>query len=421
MKKLLVLFTNGYPYGSSEPFLENEVPLYKEYFDKVLIVTPCRKGDRPTRTVDDSIEVLPDYTLAKDLPSILSAIPGMLRDKMFYRELKLLFGREGFSFKKLYDLVVASLCANHRAKQALRWLKKHPEHTPQVLYSYWINIPAYSALRLRKRLKRPTLPCVTRCHGFDVYHERSSTGYLPFQQQLFEGMNQVAVISQQAKGYFQQRYGASEKMKLHRLGAWDYGIENPVTDRAPLRLVSCARVVPLKRLNRIVDALCLIKNRPIYWTHIGGGEGLAELERYAAERLGENVTVHFTGAVTNEQVYRIYMEQSFHVALNVSETEGVPVSVMETMSFHIPAIATAVGGTAELVDHGKNGFLLPKDFADETLVEYIRRFADMPDEEYRSFRRSARRKFETDYHAQTNYRRFVSRLAQMCKIPSDSL
>lgn len=76
MKKLLILFANGFPYGNHEPFLENEIPIYKEYFEKVLLLSPCNKGETPTREVHDSlIEIIPDYTLSKDVKSILEAIP----------------------------------------------------------------------------------------------------------------------------------------------------------------------------------------------------------------------------------------------------------------------------------------------------------------------------------------------------------
>ena len=63
MKRVLVLFTLEFPYGVSEPFLENEYPLYKEYFDKVLLVTNRPKAagirGRKTREVyDPAIEIL---------------------------------------------------------------------------------------------------------------------------------------------------------------------------------------------------------------------------------------------------------------------------------------------------------------------------------------------------------------------------
>ena len=56
--------------------------------------------------------------------------------------------------------------------------------------------------------------------------------------------------------------------------------------------------------------------------------------------------------------------------LNVSEYEGVPVSVMEAQSFGIPVIATAVGGTPEIVNE-ENGFLLPENPSQDEIASAI--------------------------------------------------
>ena len=150
MKRLLVLFASGFPYGISEPFLENEYPLYKEYFDQVLIVTACKKGAKPTRQIDDpNIVILQDYTLSKDIPSVLEALPWVLTDRMFYKELFQLIFRKKFMLCRLYELLSASICGNHRARQAYRWIKRHPEYDRVMVYSTWMFVPAYAAVRLK--------------------------------------------------------------------------------------------------------------------------------------------------------------------------------------------------------------------------------------------------------------------------------
>ena len=47
--------------------------------------------------------------------------------------------------------------------------------------------------------------------------------------------------------------------------------------------------------------------------------------------------------------------------INVSESEGVPVSIMEALSCGLPIIATNVGGVSEIVD-AHVGVLIDKDF-----------------------------------------------------------
>lgn len=415
MKRLLVLFAKGFPYNVSEPFLENEYPLYKKYYDKVLIITGCSKTEPPTRTVTDpTLEIIKDHTLSKDLRSIIEALPYVLTDKLFYKELKNLLFSGKCTLRKLYDLMVITLCANHRMMQALRWMKHHPEYDTDVIYSYWMQITAYAAIRLNEKLGNKC-HTVSRVHRFDLYSEYSTTGYLPFNQQIFERLDEVASISDDGKQYLENKYGATDKITIHHLGALDRGLHNPSAPRDPFRIVSCARTVPIKRLDRIVDALSQITDRKILWTHLGGGQTLEYLKQYAAEKLPANVSVQFSGTIPNTQVYETYHNQPFHVFINVSESEGVPVSIMEAMSFDIPIIATAVGGTPELIDEGKNGFLLPQYFSDEDLISRIKQLMQVSDEEYLLVRKNSREKFEQDYNAIPNYRKFVETLADRSK------
>lgn len=411
MKKLLILFTDGFPYHISEPFLELEAPLYADYFDKVLIVAACKRGELPTRSlIGGNIEVLRDYTVHADIPSILSALPRTLTDPMLYQEIRLLQRKKQFSLSKLRELLAFSLCGNHRAKLALRWLRKNPDCTPIALYSYWLHVPAYAAVRMNHRLKNRCFT-ISRTHGYDLYLERRESRYIPFHSQLYEAMNEIAAISEDGKRYLEALYGARGKVSVHRLGARDCGLHNPCVSRATLRILTCARTIPLKRLDRLVDVLSQITDRPIHWTHIGSGEVQQQLEQYAAGKLPPNVTAEFTGRIPNQQIYETYRTQPFHIFVNLSETEGAPVSIMEAMSFDIPAIATAVGGTPELLDDGINGFLLEKDFEDQTLIDRILQVMDMSEADYQRLRTAAREKFKQHYDAEANYRSFLKTLS----------
>lgn len=213
------------------------------------------------------------------------------------------------------------------------------------------------------------------------------------------------------KQYLESKYGTNHNISICHLGAQDRGITNPSSARNTLRIVSCARAVPVKRLDRIVEALKEIKDISIEWTHIGGGECLDSI-REVARDLPDNIHVKLTGTVSNDEVYQNYSTEPFHAFVNVSKSEGVPVSIMEAMSFSIPVIATAVGGTAELVDDKKNGFLLDENFRTEELVALLYKFYQMPDEEYARFRMDARSKFKAQYDAERNYAEFVKGLAE---------
>jgi glycosyltransferase involved in cell wall biosynthesis len=93
----------------------------------------------------------------------------------------------------------------------------------------------------------------------------------------------------------------------------------------------------------------------------GGNQFLScenELRQFIDKhKLGESVT--FTGSVVN--VYE-YLQCSDCFIL-LSESEALPISLLEGLSCELPCIATKVGGIPDLIQNGKNGKLV--DVGDE--------------------------------------------------------
>jgi glycosyltransferase involved in cell wall biosynthesis len=92
----------------------------------------------------------------------------------------------------------------------------------------------------------------------------------------------------------------------------------------------------------------------------------------------------------------------------VSTTEGIPVSIMEAMSFGIPVIATDVGGTQEIVNKD-NGILLHSQLDETDLASAIR--IAMKEDLWQR-KTNALETWRSKYNAPTNYQNFVSELSQ---------
>lgn len=102
-----------------------------------------------------------------------------------------------------------------------------------------------------------------------------------------------------------------------------------------------------------------------------------ELKAYAAAKLSGNITCVLKGNVENGKLMEEYCRIPYDFFVNVSSSEGVPVSIMEALSFGIPCIATEVGGTEEIITDSKDGVLLKANFDSDELAEWIRKFAGM--------------------------------------------
>ncbi len=104
----------------------------------------------------------------------------------------------------------------------------------------------------------------------------------------------------------------------------------------------------------------------------GAGEKLEQCRALAAE-LGLGKRVVFPGYVSGMGPWYDMAD----AAVSSSRSEGLPFNIMEAMHFGLPAVATAVKGHEDLIEHGVSGFLFP--FGDEqACIEAIKRLAEEP-------------------------------------------
>lgn len=239
-----------------------------------------------------------------------------------------------------------------------------------LLYSYWMYEVAYVAAKLKKN--HPESRFVTRCHGYDLYGERHVNSYLPYRRFILNQADLVCPISDNGKRYLHDCFAGQydDKISVMRLGTVRKAeILETQQKEEGIVLVSCSNLVEVKRVHLIISALKKC-DRKVIWYHFGDGELRDSLERQA-EKLPNNIRYKFMGYRTNEEVQRFYANHYIDAFVNVSKSEGIPVSVMEAESYGIPIIATDVGGTSEIVHDGENGVLLKVDFSDEDLLSAI--------------------------------------------------
>jgi glycosyltransferase involved in cell wall biosynthesis len=99
----------------------------------------------------------------------------------------------------------------------------------------------------------------------------------------------------------------------------------------------------------------VLRQRPdVTFQFVGEGSLRSELER-EAEDLAISAAVRFLGHRTNVPAI---LRGSTAFAFP-SFMEAFPNGVMEAMAAEIPVVASAVGGIPELVEHGRNGLLVP--------------------------------------------------------------
>jgi glycosyltransferase involved in cell wall biosynthesis len=170
------------------------------------------------------------------------------------------------------------------------------------------------------------------------------------------------------------------------------------------------RLVPIKDIPCFLEAAAVVaRARPdTRFAVVGDGELRAELETRAAG-LGGRVT--FLG--WRQDLEAVYAD--LDVVVNSSRNEGTPVALIEAMAAGRPVVATAVGGTSDLLGGGDRGRLVPP--ADpRALGEAILSALDQPEDTARRAR--AARDYVLAHHSVERLLRDIDELYRELLGPS---
>jgi len=418
----LLLITVGYPYKySDDMFIKPEMPYLAKTFKKVHVMN----------TFNESLK----YEL-NDTPYNVHLIPfdsfnqksGESRRKkaffysffhpfkltgIFIYELFYLLKRNKFKYSIINTALLYLLNANLFAI----FLNKYLEQNSQIklVYTYWYKNETLAAL-ICKKCFNLKINCITRTHGGDLYEFRQEYNYQPYKKWMDKNIDNVFFVSKAGFDYYNNIFARKNKNKyiISKLG-----IENPYNpdistrkaSNKKLNIISCSYMIPEKRINLIIESLSKINELNIDWFHIGDGAEKELLKYIANELLSKknNIKYTFLGIKDNDSIKKYYNENYFDCFVSTTSTEGIPVTMMEAISFGIPLISSNVGGVPEIVNN-ETGILLDPDNCVEELINALIFLSKMSDSETETLRKSCRSYWENNYRAETQYPKFIEYL-----------
>jgi glycosyltransferase involved in cell wall biosynthesis len=125
----------------------------------------------------------------------------------------------------------------------------------------------------------------------------------------------------------------------------------------PFKVITVGRLVPWKQIDKLVEAIDRCED--IGLVVVGEGPERQNVQALV-QALGVGERIYMAGARDKQDTIALMRACDLFV-LN-STYEGFPHVVLEAMSLGLPVVATAVGGTPEVVHDGKNGrLILPSD------------------------------------------------------------
>ncbi len=414
----LLLITTAFPSKSvtEEVFVVPELEALSRSFSRVIIVPLQRRSlnkiDIPYSnvTVDFSIAdsqfsvkkwrkaplLFSRYALA-NLPSIVKS-PGGLRNflsRWFYCMNVELFRRQ---LEKVM-------------------LRNSVDITDALFYTFWFD---YTTVALAEMASSAQMTIISRAHGYDIYDRFSPNRPPHLRRRALHRLAALYPVSKDGKDYL----GAAcpecaDKIKVRILGSTKSDPEYVTPSHSPkfhkVTILSVARMSPEKAVERnpgfIKELARRFPEKSFKWIHVGDGPCMNVVKTSTFTDMPSNLSVDFRGALPNNAVHAIYHEQPIDWTLLLSDSEGCPIAVSESLSYGVPVIASRVGGLPEIVTP-EVGVLVMPGTSPADIVGTVAPLLENP-ERYDSMKQAAFTRWMQNYSAPELRSSFAAEISQL--------
>ena len=250
----------------------------------------------------------------------------------------------------------------------------------QVLHTSDFRSRMYGLL---VHLRRPHLTLVTTVHGW-IANTRRRRLVRFLDKVLLRHSRIVVMVSDATRSLVPRWWLPQGRVAVLRnaIVIEEYGVtagtstsrnEGP---RSSTRILNVGRLSEEKGQDLLIRAVADLAGQYEGLELLIAGRGPCEgALRELAGRLGLNDRVHFLGYV--EDMPALYAEVD--LVVQSSLTEGLPNVILEAAHLGLPIIATDVGGTREVIEHGTTGWLIAPGSV-PPIADALRSFMERRDE-----------------------------------------
>lgn len=236
------------------------------------------------------------------------------------------------------------------------------QNTPDLIYMHMSHHGSFDRASVLQRLaEKHKIPTVVHLHGseFEKYYNECSSKKKIEISAFFEKCGAVIVLGNRWERYI---HSIAPKANIHILNNSVNIPEAPVVQKQEEVNVLFLGVLfqrkgvadMLQAVKKLVDSKVL-EEISVRFQIGGNGPEEEKLKDYVSDNHLEQY-VNFLGWIDGEKKTEALKKSQ--VFILPSYNEGLPIAILEAISFGMPVIATNVGSIAEAVLDGKNGFLV---------------------------------------------------------------
>ncbi|MGE5193086.1 MAG: glycosyltransferase family 4 protein [Deltaproteobacteria bacterium] len=241
------------------------------------------------------------------------------------------------------------------------------------VYHYYFSLPTGVLSLLPGRHQRRPYVISLRgsdVPGYDPKLARYHSAMLPITRRIWRGAHRVVANSHALRIL---ALGSAPDMTIDViLNGADLSPRNGTRGGGSgLRVLAVSRLIARKGLDVLINAIGRLRAEPLSLDIAGDGPERKLLEQLARS-CGVADRVRFHGFMDRPALASLYEQADIFVLASL--TESCSMALLEAMGWGLPIIATRVGGTSELIDHGSNGLLIRAGDVDE-LTTAVRELA----------------------------------------------
>lgn len=261
-------------------------------------------------------------------------------------------------------------------KRYRQWKNLLAENNERIIH-YNFDLSPFSILRdypFMRVARKMNRKMVIHVHG-GVFMTSTKVPYIYnyFLKKIFSWEDvPFIVLSAREKNNIESRYGTTNIHVLPNSVALPERA-NKIWDKTPLTIGYFGRITATKGMQELLNAAIKLKNNkvPFKMLFAGKKEQPTDYVDLFANTLGDDF--QYVGVVSGQQKDEFL--RRLDVFVLPSYFEGLPVSLLESMSYGIVPVATAVGSIPEVVTDGENGLLI-KDHDEDNIVTAIKKVVD---------------------------------------------
>jgi glycosyltransferase involved in cell wall biosynthesis len=210
-----------------------------------------------------------------------------------------------------------------------------------------------------------------------------------FEEKMLERSNKIIAVSDFTRRELLQYYKVKEdKIRVIHNGV-DVDKFKPATDKLKAKaelgfnpedkaILSVGRLYARKGLFTLIESMALVTRKFKNAKFIIAGKGLSnEMKKLVsyATKLEVKDNIVFTGYFPDKKLPKLY--QAADIFAFSTFYENLPFAVLEALSTGLPVVTTNVGGIPEMIESGRNGFLV-EPFNSRELADRILYYLEHP-------------------------------------------